>query len=185
MPSSGHIYSLYCAIHTWFHELKSTDRFYTSMQTIYQLQPRVCHLEFVWHYATQSPRNQKMPHQGTFSACIMWFISDIRGLNNRTSSMHLCERFINSNLEHVICSPYISTTLNLCKARWPLQNTYLDYIVWFICACERFSLQTSSLHVYRQHINSNLGYDICSVYSNLCWAACWLRICHHIPSLRV
>ncbi len=28
VPSSGHIYSLYCSIHSWFYKLKSADRFY-------------------------------------------------------------------------------------------------------------------------------------------------------------
>ena len=101
------------------------------------------------------------------SASIVWYISDVRGFNNQALSMHPCGRHINSNLGYVICSSYINMLLNLCQAQCPLQNTYFDYIVWCICACERFSQQTSSMHAYRQHINSNLGYAICSVHSNL------------------
>ena len=158
---------LLLCIHTWFYRLKSPDLFYAFMWTTYQLQPRVCHLQFVWHYATQSRPNQKMPHQDTLSDSIVWYISDVRGFNNQASSMHPCGRHINSNLGYVICSSYINMLLNLCQAQCPLQNTYFDYIVWCICACERFSQQTSSMHAYRQHINSNLGYAICSVHSNL------------------
>ncbi len=44
----------------------------------------------------------KMTHQDTFSAYIMWYISDLRGFIEQASSMHPYERYINSNLGYDI-----------------------------------------------------------------------------------
>jgi len=80
--------------------------------------------------------------------------------------MHPYGRHINSNLGYVICSSYITMLFNFVKPN-ALVKTHILTKLCDICACERFSHQTSSMHAYGQHINSNLGYDTCSPRSNL------------------
>jgi len=126
-----------------------------------------------------------MPHQDTFSACIMWYISNIGGLNNRASSMHPFEPYINSNLGYDIHRSYFSTILNLCNAQWPVKTNILTIL------CDIFVLVNvlvikPLLCMYIDNI-STLTSDMPSLVYTATYVGQCVRsvFCHHIPPLRV
>ena len=105
-----------------------------------------------------------MPHQGTFRACIVWYISKIRSFSNHTSSMHPYGQHINSNLRYEICRLYITI---LVKSN-ALVKTHFLPLLFHVFVLEDILVIKPLLHmhIYGQHIISNFGCAVCRLHSN-------------------
>ena len=133
-----HLVFVLCNLYVW-RKLKSADLFYISIGTIYQLQPRICQVVSVYHYATQSRTNHQMPHLCAMKLVIVWYIGGIRSCSTLTSSIYPYGWYINSNLGYINCSKYTTMILIHEWVQIARQNRFFAFIVWYNCACECFS----------------------------------------------
>ena len=84
-----------------------------------------------------------------------------------------------------ICNKLLTITilLHFDQIRYPILNAFSVCIVQFIRVDAGWSLQTSSIYLLGQYINSNLGNDICGSYTTTLLSrkqTTWCLICANL-----
>ena len=133
----GHIYCLYCAIHT--SKLKPRiSSIYLLGQHINSNLGSVNCSSYITTLLSHSHINNCLicAH---LKLVIVWYECGIRSCSTQTSSICPYGWYINSNLGHVVYSKYTTTRVIHEQVQFPRQIRIFTYIVWYICARERFS----------------------------------------------